>query len=131
MCALNETTGSAYLECSLAVTTAPLARAALRQLLSDEIDHARLGWAHLASPRLPFPIRAAVAPWIQPMMAANLRQWRDRASLTPSETLTAHGCPPWALVDAAVLGAMRDLIVPGFARFGYDMRPVAEWLTRQ
>jgi len=43
-CVLNETFASCVLESSLRVTNAPLARAALRELLSDEIDHARIGW---------------------------------------------------------------------------------------
>ena len=43
MCAINETSGSAYLEACLSAATAPLAHAAaLRELLADEwVDHAR------------------------------------------------------------------------------------------
>ena len=74
-CALNETTASAFLETCLAESKVPLAHVALRELLSDEIDHARIGWAHLAS--LDAPSRAAVTPWLMPMMAANLSMWRD------------------------------------------------------
>src|SRR5204863_1917294 len=48
-CALNETTASAYLRIALADASGALAHAALRELLSDEIDHSRLGWAHLAT----------------------------------------------------------------------------------
>ena len=40
-CAFNETIASTFLEAALVEATAPLARAALRELLSDEIDHAR------------------------------------------------------------------------------------------
>src|SRR6187549_3757467 len=43
-CAMNETFASAFLEASVGMTDAPLGRAALRELLSDEIDHARIGW---------------------------------------------------------------------------------------
>jgi hypothetical protein len=74
-CAMNETFASAFLETSLAFAKAPLARAAVQELLSDEIDHARLGWAHLGS--LDAKRRTEVAPWLLPMVRANLKMWRD------------------------------------------------------
>ena len=50
-CLLNETTASAFLEVTLEHATGALARAACRELLSDEIDHARLGWWASSPPR--------------------------------------------------------------------------------
>jgi hypothetical protein len=35
-----------------------------------------------------------------------------------SDDLVAHGCPRAEDVDAAIVSAMSDLIVPGFARLG-------------
>jgi hypothetical protein len=32
-------------------------------------------------------------------------------------------------VDATVIGAMRDLILPGFAHVGVDTRDAQEWLA--
>src|SRR5215472_7573582 len=50
---VNETIASAWLDESLRPATSPLARAALRELIADDIHHARLGWAHLASSFVP------------------------------------------------------------------------------
>src|SRR6185503_439340 len=70
-CAMNETFASVFLETSLAYAKAPLASVAVQELLSDEIDHARLGWAHLGA--LDESRRRAVSPWLLPMVRANLK----------------------------------------------------------
>jgi hypothetical protein len=129
MCALNETTGSAFLELCRARATGALVRAALRELLADEIDHARIGWAHVASPRVGAEGRAGVGAWLVRLLAANLREWRNRPLLPARDALALHGCPPWADVDATVMGAMRDLILPGFAHVGVDTRDAQAWLA--
>ena len=46
---MNETTAGVFLEVCLAHAEGALAKAALSELLSDEIDHGRIGWAHLAA----------------------------------------------------------------------------------
>jgi hypothetical protein len=127
MCAINETTGSAFLETCRARATGRLVRAAFRELLADEVDHARIGWAHLASPRVGAEGRAGVGAWLPAMLAANLRQWRNRPPLPARATLAAHGCLSWAEVDAAVLGAMRELILPGFEHVGVDVTGARAW----
>jgi len=125
-CALNETTASAFLETCLAESTSPLAHAALRELLSDEIDHARIGWAHLAC--LDGPSRAAVTPWLLRMMKANLAMWRESgAPPTPSTKLSECGVPSKESIDSAVLGALRALVIPGLERLGYDVGEARAW----
>src|SRR5690606_10324396 len=70
-CVFNETTASAYLERSLEhAKDGRLAKCALRELLSDEIDHARIGWAHLAA--CDERTRARVTPWLHAMAFTNL-----------------------------------------------------------
>jgi len=127
-CALNETTASAFLEECLEQARAPLARAALRELLSDEIDHARLGWAHLAA--LSATRRAELAPWIMRIVAANVREWRKPGPTRPSELVSEHGLIDPDSVARAVNGAQRELVVPGLARVGYDVGTLAAWIER-
>ena len=50
-CALNESVSVAYLTECHREAVSPLMRAATRELLRDEIDHARVGWAYLAAQR--------------------------------------------------------------------------------
>jgi hypothetical protein len=119
-CAMNETFASAYLEASLGLARAPLARAAAQALLSDEIDHARIGWAHLAS--LTETERRELAPWLPSLLASNLAMWRAIPRPGPeARSLARHGMVPGEAVERALFGAVRELIVPGFGRFGFEL----------
>jgi len=127
-CAMNETFASAFLEASLGPAEAPLGRAALRELLSDEVDHARIGWGHLAE--LSERQRAELVPWLDSLVHANLKMWRDtpRAAAT-DPALHRHGAPPAQAIELALVGAVRDLIIPGLARFGLSTRALEVWLA--
>jgi len=127
-CAMNETFASAFLELSLGLADAPLGRAALRELLSDEIDHARIGWAHLAE--MSDNQRAELAPWLDSLVYANLKMWRDTPRVATTDVdLVRHGAPPPEAIERALLGAVRDLIIPGLAHFGLPTRSLAHWLA--
>lgn len=126
-CAFNETLACAYLNLARAGCTSSLARAAIRELLEDEVDHSRVGWAFLAS--APAPVRARLGEWLLPLAVCNLREW---LSLTEAEglSLAAHGVPdPDALRDALHEG-MRGVILPGLAHVGLDTRAVERWVAR-
>jgi hypothetical protein len=128
-CAMNETFASAFLEASLLHAKGMLARAALRALLSDEIDHARLGWAHLAG--LSADERGELAPWLPGLVRANLKMWRDTARPYPTDpALHAHGAPPAFAVEHALLDAVRLLIIPGLDHFGLPTEPICDWLEQ-
>jgi hypothetical protein len=118
-CCLNETTASAFLESCLQRATAEPVRTALRALMADDIDHARIGWAHLASPRLPLELRQELGAFLPSLIAANGRAWAGRYPVPPSPVLEAHGCPAFADSAAAVEEALQAIIAPGLARFGY------------
>lgn len=128
-CAMNETFASAYLEAGLLYTRDGLARAALRALFSDEIDHARIGWAHLASLRA--DEREELAPWLPALVRANLKMWRDSPRPYPTDPLLhAHGAPPAAAVERALLDAVRLLIIPGLEHFGIPVETIRHWLEQ-
>ena len=116
MSCLNETTGSAFLEVCRDGARGPLVCTALHELLTDEIDHARLGWAFVAT--LDARTRAEVGGWIPKLIAANLAMWRQRPHRPITDALVAQGCPRWDDVDAAVVAAIDDLLKPGFALVG-------------
>lgn len=127
-CAMNETFASAFLETSLAFTKAPLARVAVLELLSDEIDHARLGWAHLGS--LAAVRRRAIAPFLPSMIRANLKMWRDTPRpYSTDPQVHRHGAPPAAAIERALTGAISDLIIPGLERFGLPTGSLRTWLA--
>jgi hypothetical protein len=125
---MNETFASAFLEVSLRYASARLARAALRALFSDEIDHARLGWAHLAG--LTASERDQLAPWLPALVQANLKMWRDSPRCYSDERLlNAHGAPPGNIVEQALLNAIRQLIIPGLEHFGLPTAALHHWLA--
>jgi len=126
-CCMNETIASSFLEASVATASGPMARGALKELLSDEIDHARVGWAFLAS--LPASDHAAIAPWLPSMMIANLKMWRDAPRGYPmTDELAAQGAPREEIVEESLLTAIRELILPGLERFELPTVEIRSWL---
>jgi len=112
---LNEGFAVAYLGACLERATAPLAHAAVQEIMRDEIDHARLGWAFLAGAApadrtlveqaLPELVRFAKHIWLAD----------DRYP----ETLPAgHGCLGRDELRPLVAEALQDLVLPGFEHVG-------------
>jgi len=119
----------------------PMVRATVNEILRDEVDHARVGWRHLAaaarrssvawlSPHLPAMLRAAIgaAASSGPPAAAAEPRAADSHSAAPATVdplLAGYGVLPRA--DA--VGIMRDAAVqvlfPGLERFGIDPREAA------
>ncbi len=128
-CCMNETIASAFLEAAVATATGPMAKGALRELLSDEIDHARLGWAFLGS--LPREALDEIAPWLLGMMRANLKMWRDAPRGYPmTDELAGQGAPREEVVEDALLTAVRDLIIPGLEQFALPAEKIRAWLEQ-
>ncbi|MBX3228672.1 MAG: hypothetical protein KIT84_08470 [Labilithrix sp.] len=128
-CVFNETTAGAYLEASLHTAKTKLARAAISELLSDEIDHGRIGWAHLAE--LTPAQKKQVEPWLLPLAYLNLREWRTQTPYDPGHTaiLSEHGEPPTKVLHDALVDALKTLIVPGFKQLGMNTAPLEAWLA--
>lgn len=128
-CALNETFATAVLEAALRETTGPVAHAALRELLSDEVDHARLGWGYLASVHP--DVRAAVVPHLVEMVRANLHAWRTTDRELPSDpALVAQGALSAELIEGALQTALRTLVLPGFAHLGMTSEALEAYVAR-
>lgn len=124
-CALNETFASAYLSSAQVGATEPLAAAALKELTSDEIDHARVGWAFLSD--MPKSMRPAMSDWILPLTVCNLREWRD-IQLPDDDSLAAHGVPPDELARQYLNDALTGVLLPGFRHVGLDTRALEAWI---
>ena len=125
-CAFNETFASAYLDASLDAAQTPLARAAVRELLSDEIDHARIGWAFAAT--LPSGERREVEDWLLPLAVCNLREWRAiELPALSRERIAPHAIPERATVERALLATIESVMIPGFERFGLSTRALRDW----
>jgi hypothetical protein len=131
MCCVNETIATAWISACLSAATTPLGQMANRIHLTDEIEHARVGWAHLASDAVSAATRSALGPCLPRLLEANAPGWeRDDPSLPP-EGVPSHGHLPVAVSRRVFIDAVADLVLPGFAHVGVDTGPAHAWLTQR
>lgn len=111
---ISEGIASVFLRTCFLQAVPPLVRSVLKSQLEDEIEHARIGWAHLAtssddekrevSRAIPDLLRVAENAWL--------------STETPRSRPLGHGSLSRADLEAVVEDAIRGLIVPGFAHVG-------------
>lgn len=120
MCCVNESLASEWIRSCWQAATSPTAIAANRAHLKDEIDHARLGWAHFASSAVsPAMKRALVsAAWPSKILEANVAEWRRPDEHLPAEGIPDHGHLSVRDHLAAIDAGVRDVVLPGFAHVG-------------
>jgi hypothetical protein len=127
MCCINETLACAVLERQLSQATSPLTRAALQTVLSDEIDHGRAGWAHIASAHVTSPMKREIARWLPRLLTARLRDLIEEDSPFPGEQFPEHGILTRKTRKIVVAETLREVVFPGFSRAGVDPAHAAEW----
>ncbi|MBX3228677.1 MAG: ferritin-like domain-containing protein [Labilithrix sp.] len=126
MCCINETLACGMLEAQLLLAKSPLARAALQSVLSDEIDHARIGWAHLASRHVEPEVRRELGAWLPRLLEARLRELFDAHPL-PGEDLPAHGIMTRKARQEVIHAGLVDVVFPGFEQVGVDPSAGRAW----
>jgi hypothetical protein len=130
MCCIGETLTVCFFTDAVARTQAPAMKQALLGLLEDEMDHARVGWAHLAS--VGRAERALVAPEL-PVMLERMVGWLGRAARDDSpgsERLEAYGYPMRATVVDVYRRSLRDVVLAGFDTIGIDIAPALRHARR-
>jgi hypothetical protein len=127
MSCINETAACAVLEASLETTKTALVRAGLQSILTDEIDHARLGWAFLGSSFVSPVMRGALAKWLPRLLSAKFRELVEEDAPLAGEGFVGHGILPREPRRAVVHAAIADVILPGFQRAGIDTSLGEEW----
>jgi hypothetical protein len=90
-------------------------RAAVDEIVKDEIEHSRIGWAHLATAAARGDV-TWLAPHIVAMRTAALTH--EIEEVPTMEDLSGYGILPRARVATIVEATWRDVIVPGFAHHG-------------
>lgn len=96
-------------------------RAAVDEIVKDEIEHSRIGWAHLATAVARGDDVAWLAPHVAAMRAAALTH--EIEEVPTMEDLSGYGILPRARVTTIVAATWRDVIVPGFAHHGIRTDP--------
>ena len=129
LCCINETVACAVLEASFARARSPLVRAGIQSILADEIDHARAGWAHLASNFVSAETKRALPNWIRRLLAGKLDALLEDEAPMPGEPFPHHGMLSRDTFRATVHAALDDVVLPGFERAGIDIGPAKSWAT--
>lgn len=127
MCCINETLACGILEKQLSQTRSVLARAAQQSVLSDEIDHARAGWAHLASPHVTAAMKHEIGRWLPRLFNARLRELLDEDRPFQGEQFPEHGILTRQARKQVVASMLHEVVLSGFARTGINPAHGSEW----
>lgn len=130
-CCINETLACAVLEACVAQGKSPLVRAAQQSILSDEIDHARAGWAHLSSPFVSADDKRALAAWLRRLLAGKLDALLDEAAPLPGEAFPDHGMLSREVFMKIIHSALGDVVFPGFDAAGIDTTDARAWAAEK
>jgi hypothetical protein len=124
---INEGVATGYLQRCLDEACTPLARAAVRDILSDEIHHARLGWSLLASGKASDSLRGDLAEALPTLLRMVADAW---ASPHPDAPLAppGHGVVAPSSLPEVVRATYHELILPGFDAVGIDTGPARDWV---
>jgi hypothetical protein len=127
---VNEGVAAAYLQRCLDEATSVLARAAVRDILTDEIHHARFGWTWLAAAGTA-SMRATVAEALPTLLRLVADAWMGDGDSPRPKTPLGHGIIDGVAVAQVVREAYEALILPGFEAAGIDSRPACAWVRRR
>lgn len=127
LCCINESIATVWLEQCASGAVAPLARAVTQLHLSDEVVHARVGWAHLASRFVTPATRTEVGRWLVPLLKANVGHWLSRNVISKAGGVPEHALPTRDQHRGAVLGAVRNVVLPGFEHCGVPVAAAWRW----
>jgi len=127
---INETLASAWLEESLRTATAPAARAVIRELIADDIHHARLGWGHLASSSVAKDARKVLGAWLPQLLEWAAKPWTKTSKDKIVEGVPRHGVPSAEVTQEVVGTTLRTVVLPGFESLGVPIGGAREWCIR-
>lgn len=129
-CAVTETINSALMSVSLEHATDPAVRSAVREILRDEVTHARLGWAHLSSARAQ-GAGAALSDALPAMLSGTVREELfapDTDEVDPR--LAGHGELPLALRAEVFVRTLESVVFPGLEAHGVSTAAGRRWLKK-
>ena len=118
MSCLNETIACTRLLEAIRGTTWPSAKHALQLILSDEINHARAGWAHLASRHVTDAMKRELATHIPALIDASMTSLIEENASIPTEEYSVWGLPSVDDARAHARKALSEVVLPGFQHVG-------------
>jgi hypothetical protein len=125
---VSETLATVCLREGLGLCVSPTAKAVTQRLLEDDLNHARLGWAHLASPFVDVQAKEHVGRALPVLLRLGRESWL--AEPRPADDDPAHGVLGLPGFKALTKSALAELVLPGFDHVGVDTRAGREWFER-
>jgi hypothetical protein len=127
---VNETLATTYLGGCLEEATGAVAKAALREIISDEVRHARIGWAVLASDRLSASDRASISSIMPVLLDVCVSAWLAEVELDyPAELPIGHGCLRHQRIASLIDDTLQNVIAPGLDHVQIDSAPARAWIA--
>ena len=129
-CALSETLNATLLSVTLQHAADEQLQALVRTLLADEVQHARLGWAHLAFERARGPcavLATRLVPLLQEAISPELLARKGDTAQDP-EALGLGILSPALRLDL-IAATLRDVIFPGLESAGVDVAGARTWAS--
>ncbi|MDC3959543.1 ferritin-like domain-containing protein [Polyangium jinanense] len=132
MSCVTETLSAALLGELVARATDPLVRDTMQHILRDEVDHARLGWAHLAAEH-ERGAQDVVGPSLPAMLAGTVSEelFSSWAEHPAQEALSGLGALDRAERKRIFRDTMSLVVFPGLRRFGVDTARGESWLSER
>jgi hypothetical protein len=127
---INEGVATVYLQRSIDEAEHPLARAAVRDILTDEIHHARFGWTLLASDAMRAEWRKPIAEALPTLLERVADAWIEQLTGTGGVP-KGHGTISADQGRVVLRDAYDQLILPGFDVVGIDSEPGRKWVERR
>jgi hypothetical protein len=122
---VTETLSTAFLLQLRARAVDEAVRSTVREILRDEVDHARLGWAHLAGAAK----RDSVA-WLSPHLPAMLEYALGNGAQAEDVDLAGYGILPRSDSLEIFRNVASDVLLPGLERFNVDTAAASAWCGR-
>ena len=115
LCCMNETVGCVVLRHVRTALTMPELRELNRRHMADEVQHSRVGWAHLAT--LDDKQRKFLGLWLPALLRLVKQSWCEGTE-QEHEELVPFGYFSLRLLRAAHDEAVQSVILPGFQHLG-------------
>lgn len=127
-CCITESINAALLAQTQKVARDQQAHHVVRDILSDEVNHSRVGWGHLSTATVS---RAFLADWLPFMLDATLPEalFASSEDDVSSDALLHHGLLPRSLLQGIFRDTMTGVVVPGLRQFGVETARAEEWMA--
>jgi hypothetical protein len=129
-CCITETESMATLTTLLAGHSEPRVRDVLHEIARDEVNHSRMGWAHLAREARQLDV-SFLAAYIPSMLSGTVDDglFGEARPGENSEELLRYGVLPHAQKRETFTRTLREVVLPGLENFGIDPAPASAWLA--